>query len=225
MKRITALLLAAGCAATVQAQFLHDLMPSDKQPAQSVGEIKLKAKHLSANRQTGVLVATGNVVATASPYRLHTDAAQRDADGHYSFAPGTMMTTCSNEIDHLHWRLTGEFHYLENQAAIVRDAWVTLFDVPVLWVPYWYYPLNTDYGFRLMPGYTSRWGGYILTGYVYDLINEGKPDSASLGGSTYADYRTKNGFALGQTFRWNLKDLGFGKIKAYNAWDMNYDRY
>ena len=152
MKKIHVLLLAAGYAAAVQAQFLQNHLPHDKESVQSIGEIKIKADHLSANRQTGVLVATGNVVATAAPYRLHTDAAQRGADGHYSFAPGTMMTTCSNDVDHLHWRLTGEFHYIENRAAIVRDAWVTLFDVPVLWVPYWYYPLNTDYGLRVLPG-------------------------------------------------------------------------
>ena len=169
MEKIPAILLAAGCAVAAHAQFLQDLMPHDKAPAQPVGEIKIEARHLSANRQTGVLVATGNVVATAAPYRLHTDAAQRAADGHYSFAPGTMMTTCSNDVDHLHWRLTGEFHYIENHAAVVRDAWVNLFDVPVLWVPYWFYPLNTNYGLRVLPGYSSKWGGYLLTGYVYDI--------------------------------------------------------
>ena len=225
MNKLHAILLATACAGAAQAQFLQSFMPPEKSDIQNVGNIKIEAKHLSANRQTGVLVATGNVVATAAPYRLHTDAAQRAADGHYAFAPGTMMTTCSNDVDHLHWRLTGEFHYLENQAAVVRDAWVTLFDVPVLWVPYWFYPLNTNYGLRVMPGYTSKWGGYLLTGYVYDIWNEGKGEGPSLGGSTYADFRTRNGVALGQTIRWNLADYGKGKFKVYHAWDIDYDRY
>ncbi len=225
MNKLHAILLATACAGAAQAQFLQSFMPPEKSDVQNVGDIKIEAKHLSANRQTGVLVATGNVVAVAAPYRLHTDAAQRAADGHYAFAPGTMMTTCSNDVDHLHWRLTGEFHYLENRAAIVRDAWVTLFDVPVLWVPYWYYPLNTDYGLRVMPGYTSKWGGYLLTGYVYDIWNEGKGEGPSLGGSTYADFRTRNGVALGQTIRWDLADYGKGKFKVYHAWDIDYDRY
>ena len=225
MNKLHAILLATACAGAAQAQFLQSFIPPEKSDVQNVGDIKIEAKHLSANRQTGVLVATGNVVAVAAPYRLHTDAAQRAADGHYAFAPGTMMTTCSNDVDHLHWRLTGEFHYLENRAAIVRDAWVTLFDVPVLWVPYWYYPLNTDYGLRVMPGYTSKWGGYLLTGYVYDIWNEGKGEGPSLGGSTYADFRTRNGVALGQTIRWNLADYGKGKFKVYHAWDIDYDRY
>ena len=225
MNKLHAILLATACAGAAQAQFLQSFMPPEKSDIQNVGNIKIEAKHLSANRQTGVLVATGNVVAVAAPYRLHTDAAQRAADGHYAFAPGTMMTTCSNDVDHLHWRITGEFHYLENQAAVVRDAWVTLFDVPVLWVPYWFYPLNTNYGLRVMPGYTSKWGGYLLTGYVYDIWNEGKGEGPSLGGSTYADFRTRNGVALGQTIRWNLADYGKGKFKVYHAWDIDYDRY
>ena len=102
---------------------------------------------------------------------------------------------------------------------------MTLFDVPVLWVPYWYYPLNTEYGLRVLPGYTSKWGGYLLTGYVYDIWNEGKGEGPSLGGSTYADFRTRNGVALGQTIRWNLADYGKGKFKVYHAWDLDEDRY
>ena len=225
MKASTSFLFAAAFAASAQAQFLQQFTDSENASPKTVGEIKIEAKHLSASRQTGTLSATGRVVATAAPYRIHTDAVHRDEHGHFSFAPGTMATTCSNNLDHLHWRLTGEFHYLENRAAIVKDAWLRLFDVPVLWVPYWYYPLNTDYGLRVLPGYTSKWGGYLLTGYVYDIWNEGKGEGASLGGSTYADFRTKNGFALGQTVRWNLADYGKGKFKVYHAWDLDEDRY
>ena len=227
MKALNALLCASALVATAaHAQFLQEFLTQDeKNSPRTVGDIKIEAKYLSASRQTGTLSATGKVVATAAPYRLHTAAAHRGEDGHYSFAPDTMMTTCSNELDHLHWRLTGEFHYLENRAAIVKDAWAYLFDVPVLWVPYWYYPLNTDYGLRVMPGYTSRWGGYLLTGYVYDIWNEGRGKGASLGGSTYADFRTRNGFALGQSVRWNLADYGRGKFKVYHAWDLDEDRY
>ena len=217
------------CAALAQAQLLESLLygPENVEEANTKvpQELVVRGEYLSASRATGELLATGGVTAVASPYRFRADSISRSAEGRYKFSGNTLMTTCTNEDCNLHWCLTGEFAYREQHSVTVRDAWIRMWDIPVLWVPYWYYPLNTDYGFRFMPGYTSRWGGYILTGYVYDLINEGKPDSASLGGSTYADYRTRNGFALGQTLRWNLKDFGSGKIKAYNAWDMNYDRY
>ena len=217
------------CASLAQAQLLEALLrgPENVEDAdkKTIQELTVSGDYLSASRSTGELVASGGVKAVASPYRFQADRISRSADGRYEFGGHTLMTTCTNDDSCLHWSLSGDFTYRERHSVTVKDAWVRMWDLPVLWVPYWYYPLNTDYGFRFMPGYTSRWGGYILTGYVYDLINEGKPDSASLGGSTYADFRTKNGFALGQTIRWNLKDLGVGKIKAYNAWDMNYDRY
>ncbi len=217
------------CAALAQAQLLESLLygPENVEEAsrKTPQELVVRGEYMSASRTTGELLATGRVEAVASPYRFRADSISRSADGFYKLSGNTLMTTCTNDDSCLHWCLSGDFTYRERHSVTVKDAWVKLWDIPVLWVPYWYYPLNTDYGFRFMPGYTSRWGGYILTGYVYDLINEGKPDSASLGGSTYADFRTKNGFALGQTIRWDLKDLGVGKIKAYNAWDMNYDRY
>ena len=226
-KKIVSILVL--CATLAQAQLLESLLYGpenvDEANKKTAQELTVSGNYLSASRSTGELLATGGVKAVASPYRFQADRISRSADGRYDFGGNTLMTTCTNDDCNLHWCLSGEFTYREQHSVTVKDAWVRMWDVPVLWIPYWYYPLNTDYGFRFMPGYSSRWGGYILTGYVYDLINEGKPDSASLGGSTYADYRTKNGFALGQTFRWNLKDLGFGKIKAYNAWDMNYDRY
>ena len=217
------------CAAFAQAQLLESLLygPENVEEANRKipQELVVRGEYMSASRATGELVATGGVEAVASPYRFRADSISRSADGFYRLSGNTLMTTCTNEDCNLHWCLSGEFAYREQHSVTVKDAWIRMWDIPVLWVPYWYYPLNTDYGFRFMPGYTSRWGGYILTGYVYDLINEGKPDSASLGGSTYVDYRTRNGFAVGQTLRWNLKEFGVGKIKAYNAWDMDYDKY
>ena len=44
MEKIPAILLAAGCAVAAHAQFLQDLMPHDKAPAQPVGEIKIEAR-------------------------------------------------------------------------------------------------------------------------------------------------------------------------------------
>ena len=176
------------CAALAQAQLLESLLygPENVEEAsrKTPQELVVRGEYMSASRTTGELLATGRVEAVASPYRFRADSISRSADGFYKLSGNTLMTTCTNDDSCLHWCLSGEFAYREQHSATVRDAWVRLWDIPVLWVPYWYYPLNTDYGFRFMPGYTSRWGGYILTGYVYDLINENKPDSASLGGST-----------------------------------------
>ena len=254
MKRQLLLGLLAVSAATAQAQYLADLRRDVKHPAHAStalsSKIEFQADYLGASRQTGEIAATGHVRAVSGPFKFHSNAVRRSATGFTDFGTETLFTTCTNELGHLHWHLKGHFQHqdatLKNnpelqpsadttnavplvagdtEGIFVHDAWLYWSDIPVLWVPFWYQPLNTDYGWRFKPGYKSRWGGYFLSGYVYDILNEGNPDKKSLGGSTYADYRTKNGFAVGQTFRWNLREFGHGKIKAYNAWDLDYDKY
>jgi len=61
---------------------------------------------------------------------------------------------------------------------------------------------------------------------VYDIYHEHDPQTKfGLGGSSYLDWRAKNGIAVGQTVRWRLGDLGTGKFKVKYAWDEDYDRY
>lgn len=241
MRHFIAAACLAALAGSLPAQLRQDLEEFDRESNRGVAPgasgLQVSGTYVSANKQTGALLATGSVVAVAAPYRFFSDRISRTAgpQGTYSLGGETLLTTCTNEVDHLHWGITakspfsfiddGEFKYEEGRSVQIRNAWVRYCGVPVAWLPYWYYPLNTDYGWRFMPGYTSRWGGYFLSGYVYNIVNEGRADAPSLGGSTYADYRTKNGFALGQTIRWGLMDFGKGKLSVYNAWDNDYDRY
>ena len=251
-RRYAALVLCALACATAQAQLLDDLrhQPSTSPQKAFSSEIKIKADYMSANRQTGELSATGNVQATSGVFRFFSNKISRDPAGLHDFGDRTLFTSCTNELCNLHWKLKGHFQYQDatlklhperaalrtntnsvplaahdNEALFVRDAWLYWADIPVLWVPFWYYPINTNYGWRFRPGYKSRWGGYFLSGYVYNIVNEGDPNKFQLGGSSYLDYRTKNGFAIGQTIRWGLRDFGKGKVKVFNAWDNNYDRY
>ena len=240
-------------AAVAQAQlkeFVHS-SEQEKSPQKAFSsEFQIKADYISASRHTQELVATGHVQVTSGVFRFMSDRISRDRTGLHDFGKQSMMTTCTNELCNLHWKLKGDFQYqdatlkqhpeeaanrtttnsvplsaYDNEAIFLRDAWLYWSDIPVMWVPFWYYPLNTNYGWRFRPGYKSRWGGYFLSGYVYNIVNEGNPDKFQLGGSSYLDYRTKNGFAVGQTIRWGLKDGGKGKIKVFNAWDRDYDRY
>lgn len=248
--RKTTLFLAAACAAAAQAQFLSDLGLSKPTPTEPT--LTLAGDAVAFNARTGVFSATGHVAAVQRPYRFWSERVSRNADGVYDLGEEMMATTCSNDVDHLHWRIqsqspfpslipNGTIRYYDHKrdnpespwylafqdekGLLIKNSWACLGDVPVLWIPYWFYPLDTDYGWRLLPGYCSRWGGYLLAGYVYNLVNEGVPDAYSLGASTYADLRTKNGLAVGQTLRWNLKDFGKGKVRGWYGWDEDYDRY
>ncbi len=247
--RNSPLILAVACAATAaQAQFLSEL----SRPTPVTNVMTIVGGNVQANRYTGAFAATGNVYATQSPYRFWSNSVSHGTNGVYDLGSDLELTTCTNGTDHLHWRITskspfpayvpnGTIRYYDHKrenpespwylafqdekGLLIKNAWLLFGETPVFWIPYWYHPLDTNYGWRFLPGYCSRWGGYLLGGYVYDIVNEGVPDAYSLGGGTYADIRTENGLAVGQSFRWNLKDFGKGKIRAWYGWDDDYDRY
>lgn len=224
-KRFLAMASAAAALAVapLHANFLEDL-PSEEPPGK-FGALVFSGGNLTASRKTGAMKATGDIKAESGVYRFYTQELSRDAAGVYFFGENAMFTTCTNSMDDLHWKLTGTFTYDTDKSITVKDAWLYLEDVPVFWVPWAYYPLNTNYGFRMLPGYTKRWGAYLLSGYVYDLHEENGKTPFGLGGSTYLNLRQENGVEIGQTVRWRIGESGRGKIKGFYAWDEDYDHY
>ena len=227
-KRFLTITVAALCVGTLSAQFLEDLvlkdLPQEPSPGK-FGDLTFSGGNLTASRKTGEMSATGDIKAQSGPYRFFTSSLTRSASGVYDLGEDALMTTCDHDLDHLHWKLTGHFIYETEKSITARNVWLYFMDVPVFWLPWAYYPLNTNYGLRFLPGYTSRWGCYFLSGYVYDIHNEFGPGAFGLGGSSYFNWRQRNGVELGQTIRWRLGDYGKGKIKGFYAWDEDYDRY
>ena len=227
-KRLLAAAAATLCAGTLSAQFLGDLILKDlppEPPKGKFGDLTFSGGNLTASRKTGEMTATGDIKAESGSYRFFTSSLSRSTSGVYDFGEDAMLTTCTNSLDDLHWKLTGHFIYETEKSITARNVWLYFEDIPVLWFPWAYYPLNTNYGLRFLPGYTSRWGCYFLSGYIYDIHNEFGPGALGLGGSTYFNWRQKNGVEVGQTVRWRLGDYGRGKIKGFYAWDDDYDRY
>ena len=254
-KVVFAALAASAVAMTAVAtenRPMGELVEAFQAPPEQVAQsqstkMQLDGAYFSARRSTGEMTVTGNVKAVSHPYRFASQRVARDEFNTFSFAPGSSCTTCTNDESCLHWKLKGAFKFAEDsskmmtnsylhkvagdavnegkRALLIEDAWLYFYDIPVFWVPWWYYPIDTNYGYRVRPGYTSRWGCYLLSGYVYNIYNEGVPDTVGFGGSTYLDFRSKNGVAVGQTIRWHLRNWGDGKIKFYHAWDEDSDRY
>ena len=187
--------------------------------------LTFSADRVAVDPVTKAAVATGNVVAVRAPYTLRSQYLSKTADGKYTFAFPTYATTCTNGLDHTHWNVTAELEYQEHDHVILRNAWLRLYEVPVFWLPYMYYPLETDCGFSWMPGYTGRWGAYLLTKSRYHLLGDRKymDDTWWLTGATRFDLRYKNGVALGEDLKWNLGDFGRGKFSYYHAWDEDVD--
>lgn len=182
------------------------------------------ADRIAADDATKTVVASGRVVAVSAPMTVRGEYMSRAEDGTFHFRDPTYATTCTNGLGHTHWNVTGELKYRADDYVLLRNAWLTFCEVPVLWLPYLYYPLDmSDCGFSWMPGYTGRWGGYLLTRYAYDLIGGGEGESAWLRGATRADLRYEQGLAVGEDLKWNLRDFGSGRFDVYYAWDRSDD--
>ncbi len=190
------------------------------------GTLQVTADRIAADRASEALVASGHVVAVSTPYRLESAGLLKAPDKIAVFENPTTFTTCTNAPGERHWMLSGSVEYNDGRYGILRDGWLRFWEVPVLWLPFWYHPIDGVSGLRVMPGYTGRWGAYILTKYVYHIAGDPTyaEGSAYLTGNTRFDLRYKNGIALGQTLGWQLGDFGRGKFKVYYAWDQD-DHY
>ena len=191
--------------------------------------LEVRSDLLQVDPATRSLVASGNVSAVRAPFRMLGDSCSRDRDGVYRFGEGTMFTTCTNDIGHLHWHVRGGFTYADGDYAEVSDAAAYLWGVPVFWMPWMYLPLMAEEGFQIMPGYIGRWGAYLMTKAQYHIAGDRHHEDGAwlLNGATRFDMRWKQGLAVGQDLDWMLGDFGRGHAKFYYAWDQSdyYNRY
>lgn len=195
--------------------------------AEESKKLTFVADRIAVDNVTGAATATGHVIAVEAPVTMRSEYLTRDIEGVYHFHDPTCVTTCTNEVGHTHWNVTGDVEYKGDHYAILRNMWVNFYELPILWLPYFYYPLDGECALRVMPGYMSRWGAYVMTKYVYDIAGDTKHQDNTwwMHGNTRFDLRYVNGIAFGQTLYWNLGDFGRGKFKIYYAWDENYDEY
>ena len=179
------------------------------------------ADRIAADHVTQALTATGHIVATVKPLTLRGESMVRDDSGLTTFHDPTCATTCSNEVGHTHWNVTGEVEYKAGDHVLLRNAWLRFYEIPILWLPYLYYPLEENSGFSWMPGYSHWWGAYLLTKLSYNIFGRSGPKEGGLrlDGATRFDLRYEQGVALGEDLDWRLGGFGSGHFKGYYAWD------
>lgn len=187
--------------------------------------ITFTADHVAVDNVTKAAVATGNVCAVSRPLTLRSEYLERTEDGLMIFHDPTYVTTCTNELHHTHWNVTGEVECKTDSHIIVRNMWLHFYEVPVFYLPYFWYPLGTHCGFRFMLGYNGRWGGFLLTRYSYDIVGDKAHADNTwwMKGATNFDLRYKNGIAIGEDLNWNFGDFGAGMFRIYYAWDQYAD--
>ena len=184
-------------------------------------DVSFTADLVAADSVTKAAVASGHVHAVSGVMSLRGDYMERDAEGTMRFGDTTLATTCTNAPGHTHWGVSGAVEFKPGDHVLLRNGWLYFMEFPVFWLPYLYYPLDTKCGFSWMPGYTGRWGAYLLTKYRYHIAGDTAygEDTFWLHGATRLDLRTKNGVALGEDLKWNLGGFGGGGLNSYYAWD------
>ena len=152
--------------------------------------------------------------------------ASRDDDG-ILHARNATLTTCTNASPHSwHWSVTGTGRYKDSEFIELRDATFRLFGLPLLWAPYYYRDLNSHYGWRILPGYSSDWGAYLRLGYVYPLAGNRESDR-ELYGKTILDLRSERGVGAGQELTWRTEGIlgegtrQWGRLTLYYAYDTD----
>lgn len=190
-------------------KMIADLATYNKETGdiEASGHVKLSAtesntwtgESIKINTQTGAAVFSSGAL-RANNFTLLSDGLVRDEKGVFSTGDAT-VSTCTNPEHHWHWSLKGEIEYKDGEWFKVSNVVPRFMGVPVMWMPYYYRDMNTHYGFRVKPGYSSDWGAYLLVGYRYPIFGSSE-EGARLSGMSTVDFRSKRGIGVGQEFRW-----------------------
>jgi len=194
---------------------------------EATGNVVMRREHLgdwrgetlSYNYKTGKGLSGDGAIA-AGDFHLVMRSMQREEDGTVRLDHAE-MTTCTNAPGHRHWYLSAsKIRLRENDYADVYGAVPWFFGVPVAYLPYWYRDLNTHYGLRLMPGYTSDWGAFLLGAYVFNIYDQPRGNK-QVDAKTHVDLYSQRGVGLGQDIDWRLEQFGAGSFEAYYIQDQD----
>ena len=170
------------------------------------GSQEVKADKMHYNFRTRVCSLDAPVV-DASPFRALADTVTRSAENVFVLN-NAKVTTCIYKHPHSHYHIRARKIKVEPGKNMKALGAVWFFGpIPCFYIPYWYQRLDEQSGFRLYPGYRSRWGAYLLGSYRQRL-------SSFLRAEHHVDYRTERGIAVGEDLRWNIAD-GFGDVSLY----------
>ncbi len=118
------------------------------------------------------------------------------------------VTTCDYEKPH--YRIQGrEIEILLEDKIVIRKALVFVGRYPVLFIPYYSYPLRDDRPrVTIIPGYSKAWGVFALTAWRYYFNDDSR-------GLIRIDYREKKSLASGFDYYFQHPAIGKGEFKFY----------
>ncbi len=154
----------------------------------------------------------GDFRAFSDPYHIRAKDSKQTAEGEYELRNVT-LTTCDEEDEREFVIRAREARITDGTTIHARHVVVYQYGVPIFYTPYYRKNMAQRTNIDIMPGYSSRMGAFLLTGYRYQI-------TPHVRGNTQLDYRHKRGFGYGQNFRWRTPDdSARGDIRLYYADD------
>jgi len=165
------------------------------------------------NYKTGKGLALNGYL-KAKQFSIYAKEMVRHENGLYEGNDVT-VTTCTNDLNHLHWCVTGDARLQDGEYISLYDGIPYFFGVPFFYVPYLYRSMDVNYGVRVYPGYTSRWGAYVLFAYTMNLYRSEQKGGPVVDATSHLEFRSKRGIGLGETLEWDLKRWGVGELSGF----------
>lgn len=152
----------------------------------------------------------GEFQAFVNPFYIRAEDSKRISDQHYELK-GLVLTTCDNDPPDFSIRAR-EASLTDGTKISARGVLIYLGSVPVFWLPRLDRNLagNRSY-WQFEPGYSSRKGFYMLTGYGFRWTKNFKT-------VTHVDAYSEKGVGLGQDFVWQGRETNrpvSGALQTY----------
>jgi len=149
-----------------------------------------------------------------TPFRFSGDSLSTLGNNAYLIKDGVFTTSDNSKADYYIKARTVRVY--PNDRVVFSDVTLYVGRTPIFWFPYVYQSLNKEQGFSLAPGYTSKWGAYLLTTYTFPL---GEGWSARL----RLDLMTDRGVGGGFESDWVNGKAGrdWGRFRFYGINDQS----
>ena len=175
-----------------------------------------KGDFLYCNMDTGRVHAEGESEFRSEPFVVDFEKGDSKKKGDEATGRDAVITTCALTPSSYHYHIwASSVTIVPGGDIVARNAVFYFYRVPILYLPYWRQS-TTGRGFDFQPGYASRFGAFLLTGYGYDATDR-------IFGRTRLDYRTKRGWAVGQQFHGqDAHKKWVSDLDTYYAYDQLY---
>ncbi|MEI6970076.1 MAG: LPS assembly protein LptD [bacterium] len=174
----------------------------------------LTSEKLYCNLESGLVYGDGRSAVVSAPFLGIIKNGFRKSGDTITGERAT-VTTCNMPDNKWHYHLNvSRLTMVQDNYINVRHAVFYLAGIPLMYVPYWERSADGT-GLRLVPGYSSRMGAFLLAAYGF-TIND------TFRGDTHLDYRARRGVAAGQDISWTAADRTWnGGLRLYGLNDQD----